>query len=202
MTTKLSVSNGNIKMGAIPSISLPAIKTCREDAPCTKECYACRMEKRCKNVRNAYQNNMDLFMDNPESFKMQAIGAAFTTRYFRWHVSGDILNTEYLEMMVEVAQTCKETNFLAFTKKFELVNQYIADGGVIPENLQIIFSGWRGFKLDNPYHLPEAHVLYKDGTTTAPTNAKVCGGHCYDCICQGVGCWELKEGEAIVLREH
>lgn len=199
---KLSVSKGNIKMGAIPSISLPAIKTCRKDAPCIAECYACRMERRWKNIRNSYQNNLDLFENNPESFKTQAIEAAIATRYFRWNVSGDIVNLSFLQMMVEVAQFCTGTNFVAFTKKFELVNDYIDNGGVIPENLKIIFSAWRGFEMQNPHRLPEAHILYKDGTTTAPDDTKVCGGHCFDCICRGVGCWELKEGESIVLKEH
>ena len=77
MTYKLSVSNGNMKMGAIPSISLPSIKSCRSDAPCASKCYACRMEKRYKNVRNAYQNNLDMFLDAPLEFEKQAVGEGY-----------------------------------------------------------------------------------------------------------------------------
>lgn len=202
MTCKLSVSNGNMKMGAIPSISLPSIKSCRSDAPCASKCYACRMEKRYKNVKNAYQNNLDMFLDAPLEFEKQAVGAAYPSRYFRWHVSGDILNQSYFEMMIEVARVCKLTQFLAFTKKYELVNTYLSGGSMIPDNLKIVFSVWKGLDCNNPYHLPEAHVLYKDGTTTAPDNAKVCGGNCYNCICQGIGCWEMKHGESIMFKEH
>lgn len=35
----LNISEGNSKMDAIPSFSLPPVITCRPDAPCRKECY-------------------------------------------------------------------------------------------------------------------------------------------------------------------
>ena len=101
------------------------------------------MEKRYKNVRNAYQNNLDMFLDAPLEFEKQAVGAAYPSRYFRWHVSGDILNQSYFEMMIYIARVCKYTQFLAFTKKYELVNTYLSGGGVIPENLKIVFSVWK-----------------------------------------------------------
>lgn len=37
---EIKISNGNIKMGKIPSVSLPSIVTCRQDCICSKKCYA------------------------------------------------------------------------------------------------------------------------------------------------------------------
>ena len=78
----------------------------------------------------------------------------------------------------------------------------IEDGEEIPDNLHVIFSGWRYLKMDNPYNLPEAHVLYKDGTTTANESAVLCTGNCTNCARQNGGCWSLKPGQQILLKQH
>ena len=66
----------------------------------------------------------------------------------------------------------------------------------------MIFSAWRGLRMDNPFQLPEAHVRYKDGTTTARSDAKECGGNCTECACTSGGCWSLHTGEQVVFNEH
>lgn len=57
-------------------------------------------------------------------------------------------------------------------KKYEIVNHYLSNVGDLPPNLHMIFSAWVDLKMVNPFHLPEAHVLYRDGTTTAREDAK------------------------------
>ena len=56
--------------------------------------------------------------------------------------------------------------------------------------------------MQNPHMLPEAHVRYKDGSTTARDDAKQCRGSCTTCACTDDGCWTLKSGEQIVFDEH
>ena len=124
------------------------------------------------------------------------------SRYFRFHVSGDIPNRAYLEKMVEISARQLHCEILCFTKRFDIVNGFLTDGGVIPSNLHLIFSGWKGLPMENPFNLPEAHVWYKDGTTTARPDAKRCGGNCTECAKTGVGCWTLKNGEQVVFDEH
>lgn len=48
---KLHVSKGNTKLGAVPSVSLPPIKSCG-DVLCIKDCYALNIMKRFKHVKN------------------------------------------------------------------------------------------------------------------------------------------------------
>lgn len=56
-----------------------------------------------------------------------------------------------------------DVSFMAFTKKYELVNEYIANGNIVPDNFNIIFSAWdHTWKFDNPYDLPIAYVDFKD----------------------------------------
>ena len=53
INTNIKISPGKSKMGAIPSVSLPAIKTCR-DCKCKEKCYAAKLERLRPTVRNAY----------------------------------------------------------------------------------------------------------------------------------------------------
>ena len=46
-------------MGQICSVSLPAGKTCR-NAPCFEKCYARKIERLRKTVRDAYQHNYEV----------------------------------------------------------------------------------------------------------------------------------------------
>lgn len=198
-TNKISISAGNIKMGAVPSISLPPVLTCAENCTCAKKCYAARMCRIRKNVREAYNKNLEVLNADPEAFWLQIKVAAMMTRYFRYHVSGDIVNADYLANMCKLAEELKGTTFLAFTKKYDLVNEY-ANAHAIPENLKLIFSEWPGMTMENPHNFPVAHVIFK-GCEPAE-GWKICGGNCAECACRGVGCWELKQGENIAFYEH
>ncbi len=198
--SKVSISPGNSKMGAIPSVSLPACITCNPDAPCFKKCYAVRIARRYKQSKTAYQTNLDILNNNGVAYWLQVKAAAMVTRFFRYHVSGDIPNAEYLNNMVQLAEQLPGTNFLAFTKQYNIVNEYLNNGGTIPANLKIIFSNWGTWKTENPYKLPVCEIIFKN---SAPAeNWKICGGNCTECACRGVGCWELKNGETIAIYEH
>ncbi len=197
---KLSISPGNKKMGAIPSVSLPACTTCNPDAPCFRKCYAAKLERIYKRTHDAYARNFEIWANDPGAYWLQVRAAAATSRFFRFHVSGDIPNILYLVDMVLTARQFPHTNFLVFTKQYHIVNQYISDGNTIPENLKIIFSNWGSWKCENPHNLPTAAVIFK-GSEPAD-NWKICGGNCTDCACRGVGCWELKQGETIAFYEH
>ena len=197
---QISISKGNSKMGAIPSVSLPACITCNPGAPCFKKCYARRLAARRATVRDAYNRNLDILRDDPRAYWAQVKAAAITTRFFRYHVSGDIPNIEYLFNMAALAIELPGTMFLAFTKQYNIVNAFIENGGIIPNNLQIIFSNWNDWKCKNPYNLPVCEIVLK-GSEPAP-DWKICGGNCTACACAGIGCWELKNGETIAIYEH
>ena len=124
------------------------------------------------------------------------------SRFFRFHVSGDIPNMDYLVHMVDISERNPHCQVLCFTKKYELVNAHIVEHGPLPNNLHMIFSGWVGLEMVNPFSLPEAHVRYRDGSTTALPGAKNCSGNCTECAITDGGCWSLKAGEHVVFKEH
>ena len=201
MVNNVSISKGNSKMGAIPSVSLPACITCNPDAPCFGKCYARRLSARRATVRDAYARNLDILNSDPGAYWLQVKAAASVTRFFRYHVSGDIPNEIYFLDMINTARQLPNTTFLAFTKQYNIVNSVLSLPGVeLPQNLKIIFSNWGAWKCENPHNLPQCEIVLK-GSEPAP-GWKICGGNCTACACAGIGCWELKNGETIAIYEH
>ena len=205
--TIVTISKGNDKMGEIPSVSLPSYIFCIF-CGCWKKCYANRMEKRRKNIRESYAKNAKILLKNPEEFWRQVKKAVRKSCFFRFHVSGEIPNYEYFCKMIETALENPHCDILCFTKKYAIVNRWIDEHGktaeALPKNLHIIFSAWDDLEMVNPYNLPEAHVRFKNGKSTLPEGKEAfhCFGNCETCYLAGCGCWRLKIGEAVEFDEH
>ena len=200
----ISVSRGNSKMGAVPSVSLPPVKTCSPEAVkfCGRKCYVKRyVMRRQKTVGAAYERNLYILQNDSEKFWREVNGAVAMATHFRFGVSGDIPDVYYLANMVEIALHNPHCEILCFTKQYAIVNSYLSTR-TFPDNFHTIFSAWKGLPMDNPYNLPEAHVFYRDGTTTAKDGARYCSGNCYECAMTNANCWSLKPGEQIIFKEH
>lgn len=197
----ISISKGNGKLGSIQSVSLPAGVTCRP-CSCAKKCYARRIERRRPSVAAAYKTNLRVLTEQPDVYWREVEAAIMLSRFFRFHVSGDIPNATYLYRMVEVAKRNPHCEILCFTKQYEFINSLLACGEGLPQNLHIVFSAWPGVEMPNSYNLPEAHIKFRDGTTTARPNAKMCNGNCTECAITDDGCWTLGPNEQVVFPEH
>lgn len=197
----VSISHKNSKMGEVPSVSLPPIVTCAKGCPCAKKCYAAKLCRIRKTVRDAYARNLDILNTDRAEYFRQVEFAASMARYFRWHVSGDIVDYDYFERMIAVIKSTKGTEHLCFTKRYDIVNAWLDKGNELPENLHILFSGWGDeWAVPNPHNLPKAEVVFKG--EEPKENWKVCGGNCTTCACRGVGCWNMKKGDIVCFKEH
>lgn len=196
------ISTGNRKTGfAVPSVSLIPVKDCGNCSSCSRLCYDIRndmypsvMDTRARNSAIAH-NAVDRYFREIET-------ACKAFRFFRWHIGGDILDYNYLLGVIRVAVNNPGCSFLIFTKMYDLVNRFVEAGGVIPSNLQIIFSDWPGAKMDNPYNFPTSSPVFADGTTAAPADAIECPGDCSSCAVMGAGCWTLKAGQGVKFNAH
>jgi len=199
---RVRISNGNSKMGAVASVSTLPFITCpaRCKETCGKDCYAAKIANVYKTVRKSYAINTALAIHAPKSYWAQVDAACKAVRYFRFHVSGDILNGAYFAEMVKCAENNPHTEMLCFTKRFEIVNTFVRNGGAIPKNLHILFSGWSNLEPVNPYNFPETNVILKNQEPAE--NWLVCGGNCFECACRGVGCWQAKRGETVAFPIH
>lgn len=202
------VSTTVSKLGpTIPTVNLPAIITCRKDAPCAKSvangggCYACKGHWLYPNVKKSLANNLKAYHENPKLY-FDMIAQSFDMfKYARFHSSGDIVDEQYLAGMCRVARKCKGTQILAFTKKFELVNEYVSKNHRIPKNLHIVFSSWKGFVPENPYNFPTTWVKFPHNdpmNELIPEDAIECSGACAKCV----GCWNLGKGQSVYFKKH
>lgn len=199
--SKICISHNNSKLGAdIPSVSMPVGVTCRPDAPCFAKCYARKGNMARPNVKAAYTANYEIYKKDPAFFFHYVAVMTRFNRFFRWHSAGYIVDDEYFQGMISVALENPETKYLAFTKKFDIVNRYLDAGNALPQNLRIVFSGWdKNFRVDNPHNLPTTYVRFKDGDNSAiPEDAIPCAGKCYECV----ACWQLEKGQSIYFDEH
>ena len=195
-----NVSNTNTKLGSqIFSINLPAGITCRADAPCSKGCYAKKGNWLYPNVRGSLNENLEHYRENPKLF-FESIAAQTTlVKYCRWHSSGDIVDAAYFEGMCKVARKNKDTHYLCFTKKYEIINDYLASGKRIPKNLSVVLSAWSDWIPENPYNLPTTWVYGKDfNNDIIPKDAIPCIGKCENCQ----ACWGLKKGQHVYFHKH
>lgn len=152
----VSISKGNQKMGAVSSVSLLPFLTCPSvcKGTCGKDCYAAKLANLRNSVLKSYARNTALLMRRPDLFWHGVEYAIKASRFFRFHVSGDIPNKTYFEKMVSLARENGHCQILAFTKQYSIVNEYIEKNGDLPENMHILFSGWQNLTPVNPYDLP------------------------------------------------
>ncbi len=200
----VSISAGNTKLGAIPSVSLLPVIDCGNCKACKLSCYDLRHDLIYKTVKSSRATNSAIYAADPERY-FREIDAWLTLNYpraFRWHIGGDIKGVEYLANMVKIAENHPDIKFLAFTKQFAVVNKYLDEGGQIPDNLNILFSGWVGQEMENPYDLPTTHPLFADGRTSAHDGARLCTGNCSECLKDDRLCWNCKPGDEIIFVAH
>lgn len=201
------ISQGNSKLGDMPNISVP-VSVCNPNLPCRTNCYARKGNFTYTNVKNGFEANLLEFKTNPEQYFNSIIdyldNESVIYKYFRWHTSGDIVNMNYLIGMVQVAEACPQTKFLAYTKKFRLVNMYLSVHKTLPSNLTIVFSGWdKDFQVSNPYNLPVTYINFttkkmQGKNANFQEDAKRCPGDCRHCKM----CWHLQAGETLVFNQH
>ena len=204
-SSQITISPGNTKLGNIPSISLPKEKTCNPELPCYKYCYTNKLA-RYPSVGKAYLKNWNIYGNNGQEYFKQLneyIGKN-NPKYFRYHVSGDIVDYAYFKSIVFLAESYPKTSFLLYTKKYSIINEYIDHYRFLPNNLQILFSSIidkTKFNLerDNPYNLNICWYQDKEeNENRIPGNAKVCKGDCTRCK----ACYTVNKHQTDIVIPH
>ena len=128
------------------------------------------------------------------------VKANFVTE-LRINVGGDLSDDDFA-YVTELGRKNPRTMILFFTKNYKGINKYLTNND-FPENVKTLMSASKGIDMENPNNLPCSHVLWEDGTTTAPQYGAVyCGGNCSECAFKGEGCWNLKKDEHVIFKAH
>jgi len=212
------MSEGNEKVGKVACYNLPIEYTCNHNCECYKKglCYACGGCYQYGSNQKKYSENLNFFLNNDETtiaieiVKYIKAGKYNLCRYF---TCGDIPNTKFIRIMIKVAVMLPDVKFWAYTKKYNLINRFVAENGLeaIPENLHIVFSHWMNengtyYNMLNPYIFPTSEFipfgmeeLTKNVTFICPCSDPTVKSHCDTCE---HGCYNLKHGESMALLEH
>jgi hypothetical protein len=180
---KISISRGNLKLGNIPSISLPPVISCPPRVPCSILCYALKAYRNHHNTKTAYDRNLEILRLNPGVYFRQIMDYLSNRRpkYFRFHVSGDFISAAHLDSTIELIKDFPKTRFLAFTKNHDILPRL----STLPKNLSLIPSLWPGWgKRPKGYRV----AFMRDGNETRANNAIECPGSCADCK----ACWNIR----------
>lgn len=204
-SNEISMNNKNSKTGvACLNIAFP-VCSCRDDAPCKGGCYATKGCQQFAKVQAAYYRNFRIYNDNPDNFFEQVyykIKFANLPKV-RWFDSGDIPEYDFFVRMVELCKKTTDVKHMAFTKKYEIVNEYIDKNGKLPDNLNVVFSAWHKlWNVPNPHGLAIAYVDFNDKSLNPeiPKNAFVCPGRESTCSACGA-CWS-KKLKVVVFKQH
>lgn len=193
----LHISTGNRKIGKTHNFSMAPGHTCPNCAECIWYCYDVKANWQYENVRIARAENTAMMkLDRERTFQQidEYISKKRLHKAFRWHVSGDILDTDYFDHMCIIARNHPDWIFWTYTKNYWAVNEWIdihsGKGSnwreSVPFNLVPMFSIWNGMECPNPHNLP-TFTCIMEGMTPAPDEWR-CPGNCQACLESGHGC--------------
>lgn len=198
------LQKGNRKTGAnCYTVSLLPIVDCNNCSECMWDCYDAKTDMIYPRVVADRSKNSAIHKTDPERYwnEISLQIKANNVKELRLNVGGDLTDDDFAYIK-KVGEENPDTLILFFTKNYNGINKFL-DGDKFPDNVKPIMSTWENVKMDNPHQLPQSHVLYEDGRTTAPEYGAVyCGGNCSDCVIKGEGCWNLKCGEHVIFKVH
>ena len=200
----IKLQQGNSKTGkSVYTVSLIPVADCTNCKECKKQCYDVINVCFQPGVQNDRARNSALHKVDPERYWNEVSnGIKYNcATLIRLNVGGDINATD-LPLINKIAKENPKCEFLFFTKSYEAVNEYLNEN-TFESNIHCIMSRWENTEMKNPHNLPESHVLYADGKTTAPEyGSYYCGGNCSQCHYNNEGCWQLKNGESVIFPAH
>lgn len=197
-------STNNKKLGSrIGQINMPTILSCADGVPCIKTCYANKGNQAAPNPRWCYFLNwLSYFKDKDRFFdKLSSYIKYEELNFMRYFSTGDLPDAEFFERAVRLAEET-QTKYLMFTKKGYIVNNYLDNGGQIPDNLSVVLSNWHAWRQPNPHGLPTAWIKLRHEECEIPENAVECSGFCKECVYTENSCWDMKNGDAVFFNQH
>lgn len=200
----VKLQKGNRKTGQnCWTVSLLPVVDCGNCSKCKRNCYDLRNDLIYPQVIADRAKNSAIHKADPKRYwnEISTQVKANFVRELRLNVGGDLKDDDF-QYIAKLGRENPQTMILFFTKNYKGINEFL-NHHKFPKNVKPIMSTWAGMKMDNPYKLPQSHVLYEDGKTTAPEYGAVyCGGNCSECAFKGEGCWNLKKGEHVVFHAH
>ncbi len=185
-------------------LSLLPVLDCVNCAECMWDCYDIKNVLYQTSVIKARANNSAIHKLDIERYWREA-EKEICNKYIshlRINVGGD-LNNEDWKYVAQLGRNVPQCQIMLFTKNYNGINIFLDEGNVFPSNVHVLLSAWENVEMKNPHNLPVSHVLYPDGRTTAPDYGAIfCGKNCSECSWFCKGCWNMNNGEHLILKAH
>jgi len=149
-------------------------------------CYAMKGFYVMDNVKPALEKRFDGVMgskDNPEPWIAAMVHLIKRQEYFRWHDSGDLQGSWHLANIVEVAKRTPHVNHWLPSREYRMINDYEANGGIIPSNL-VIRESAHMVDAPPPVTTRPTSTVVTDGSQTCPARSQ--DNECGTCR----ACWD------------
>lgn len=202
------ISNGNMKVGMVPSFSIHTIVCDLIKGPelqgCKRHCYAKNLERRLKNTRLRWAQN---FQDSMQENFIETICVELrlhpivqALKVFRLHVGGDFYDQQYLNDWFAIAEKNPDIVFYTYTKSIDL------DFSKKPRNFVINISDDRLLWKDR-WEQFDGVTRIADKTYIPLEGEILCANQCNDCVkCDRCKmCWNsvlVKQKKQIRFRKH
>lgn len=200
----VKLQQGNKKTGQnCWTVSLMPVIDCGNCKQCSHNCYDLKADLIYPAVIKDRAKNSAIHKVDPERYwaEIDAQVKANFVSELRINVGGDLSDDDFA-YVAKLGRQNKNIMILFFTKNYKGINAFL-EKHRFPKNVRPIMSTWEGLEMENPHNLPQSHVLYDDGRTTAPEYGAVyCGGNCSDCMLESKGCWTLKKNQHVIFKVH
>lgn len=155
-------SRGNLKLGKLPSFSLPVITTCPGKTPfCEQYCYGLRGMFTLTEISDSNERRLDASLRS--DFVPIIVREIREKRFpaFRLHVIGDFYSAEYIKKWIEIATIIDEVIFFGSTRSWrcdflaetlkefrDLPNVYMKASVDDTDELDPFACGWRVWSIE------------------------------------------------------
>ena len=131
------------------------------------QCYGLFGFYNMPNVQRSQDNRLDLMLNDPlwEDAMVVQI-RQLKVAYFRWFDDGDLQSLYNLQRIIPVCERTPMVKHWMPTKEYGVVNDFLLEGGVIPENLSLRPSGYK-FNGKPPEFKGKFHMMEDLPTSTA-----------------------------------
>ena len=156
------ISLGNLKLGKLPSFSLPVITTCPGKTPfCELYCYGLKGMFTLPQIKNINERRLDASLR--DDFVPVIIKEIRGTRApaFRLHVIGDFYSPEYIRKWIQIATELERVIFFGSTRSWrceflaeplkefrDLVNVYMKASVDVSDKLDPFGCGWNVWSVE------------------------------------------------------
>lgn len=196
---EMSVMSGKLK--GIPALNTNTLSNpfCQKMQKTDTICGVCYSENMLSTFR---RNCVPKFERNSERLSTEIVPEAYipmvNAGYIRISAHGELINLTHMRNIVRFAIKNSHANVALWTKRIDIVHQFVAEFGELPENLILIYSNPKidAVRVKPPKHF---HKVFNNvsGKVQGEFEENCTGQKCIECLL----CYSKDSGTDIIVEK-